>query len=230
MEKKSPAEVTITAVIMARTASTRCPQKNIRPFAGTTIIDIALEKLNVMDFVDDRMFAVAEEIFFDKAAKYPNVRIYERSAASIEKGHAPLKIRYEHFYDIKTDFVLFMNPCHPLLSIETLKSAVDIVRENQFNSFTSVIPSNDWIFDAEGNPITHKNPTKTGTNQTSPMTKAAHAFHFYRPENIEKYGYHWTLTKNDPALIEIPVEESIDIDTELDFVIAELYYKHKIGS
>ena len=35
----------------------------------------------------------------------------------------------------------------------------------------------------------------------------------------------WTLTKNDPNLIEIPEEENFDVNTETEFFIAEKAYE-----
>jgi len=209
---------------MARTESTRVSQKLVRSFANTTLIDIALEKLNQMDFVDDRVLAVGEDVFVEKAKPYPNIRIMKRSRESIAKGHAPLHIRYETHYLIETDYILWFNPCHPFMSLDTLYKATEIVKRDCHNSFTSVISSNDWVFDANGNPVTHKDPTITATNQDLARTKVAHAFHIQKPDNFRSYGIPWSLTKNDPALIRISEEEALDIDTELEFSLCELLY------
>ena len=82
MKKKRPAEVTITALIMARTASTRCPQKNIRPFAGTTIIDIALEKLNLCIKID----SARAETYTTLAVYYASNNDYDSARQYVSKG------------------------------------------------------------------------------------------------------------------------------------------------
>jgi len=68
----------ISAVINARLESSRMKQKMIRPFAGTTLLDIALEKLNRLDVFEHRFFAVAEKELKEKAKPYPNIEILER--------------------------------------------------------------------------------------------------------------------------------------------------------
>ncbi|NJM31809.1 MAG: hypothetical protein HC848_01625 [Limnobacter sp.] len=42
---------TISVLVNARTKSTRMPRKLILPFAGTTLVDITLEKLDRMNFL-----------------------------------------------------------------------------------------------------------------------------------------------------------------------------------
>ena len=225
--KKPCEEISVTAVIMARTESTRCPRKLIRDFGDTTLIDIALAKLNKMDFVDHRLLAVAEDVFIEKLKEYPSIELYKRSNESVAKGHVPLKVRYEHYFHIKTDYVLFFNPCHPFITLEVLKNATEIVKDEQHNSFTSVVSSKEWVFDHEGNPLTNKDPKKTVTNEGLPRSKAAHAFHFIRPEFFVENGMQWTFTKNDPSLIWIPEEEALDVDTELEFTLCEILYRQK---
>ncbi len=218
---------TITAVMNARTQSSRVPQKLLRDFAGTTIIDLALEKLNAFDFVEERILAVAEDVFVEKAKNYPQVKVKMRSPDAVRRGHVPISLRYAHYLDINTDYVLIFNPCHPFIKVETLKSAVETVRKYRYNSFTSVVPSTEWVFDAQGNSLTNKDPRIVSTNQGPSRTKAAHAFHFIRPEFFRTEGILWTFTANDPAVIPILEEEALDIDTELEFELCELLYKKR---
>ena len=48
---------TLAGIIHARKTSTRCPNKHLRDLSGTTLIDIALEKLSKLD-VDEKYLAV----------------------------------------------------------------------------------------------------------------------------------------------------------------------------
>ena len=218
--------VTITAMIMGRTLSTRVPRKLIRDFGGTTILDIALEKLNRMDFVDSRYLAVAEDELAEKCNKYSHIEVMWRKPESILQGDVAHTIRQEHYTRVKSDYILIFNPCHPFIELETLKDAISFVRETKFNSYTSVIPSVDWIFNKNGDPITNKNPKIVSTTETGKLFKVAHAFHVIKPEFLRKNGLLWSFTKNDPCLLEISEKEALDIDTELEFTISELLYNH----
>ena len=65
----------ISVVTNARLQSSRVTDKLMRPFADSSLIEIALEKLNDMDFFDQRYLAVAEEPLIDLVGNYSNVEV-----------------------------------------------------------------------------------------------------------------------------------------------------------
>ncbi|NJM31810.1 MAG: hypothetical protein HC848_01630 [Limnobacter sp.] len=120
---------------------------------------------------------------------------------------------------------MWLNPCHPLLSLDTLRRAVDHVQATGHNSYTSVIATTDWIFDEQGNAVTNTAASMLSTAHSPKFFKVAHGFHVINKEFFLKDFQYWTLTHNDPALIEIPEEENYDVNTPIEFEIAEAAYK-----
>ena len=120
---------------------------------------------------------------------------------------------------------MWINPCHPLLSIETIKKAVIEFQKFNYNSYTSVIKTQDWIFNDEGYAVTNKSPKMLSTDHSPKYFKVAHAFHIINKEYFLTNNQVWTLEKNDPYLLEIPEEESYDVNTKKEFEIAESAYK-----
>jgi CMP-N-acetylneuraminic acid synthetase len=55
--------------------------------------------------------------------------------------------------------------------------------------------------------------------------EAAHAFHIYGRRYMIEHGLPWRNIRNDPFLYEIPEIESMDIDTEEEFIMVEALYK-----
>ena len=49
-----------------------------------------------------------------------------------------------------------------------------------------------------------------------------------QPKRSSAVSKLWDLKINDPYLIRMPLEESFDVDTELDFEVSELMYKNKM--
>lgn len=219
---------TISVLINARTRSTRLPRKLVLPFAGTTLIDVALEKLDRMDFFAHRYFAVAEPELREKAVGLRNVEILDRDPDAVLPGYNDHRKVFAHYERVDSDYIMWLNPCHPLLSLDTLHRAVDHVLATGHNSYTSVIPTTDWIFDEEGNAVTNTRATMLSTAHSQKFFKVAHAFHVIRKAFFLKEYQYWTLTKNDPALIEIPEEESYDVNTPMEFEIAEAAYKRAL--
>jgi CMP-N-acetylneuraminic acid synthetase len=215
----------ISVVINARLGSTRVPQKLVKPFAECSLIEIALSKLDRMDFFEHRYLAVAERDLIELGSKYKNVEILERDAAAVKKGVNPLTVTFEHYLRVPSDYIFVFNPCLPCIRVETIKKAFDYFQETNFNSYTAVIPTGEWIFDSEGNALTNSDPRNATTNKNMTFMKACHAFHIINKNFFSENGVLWTFNLDDPHLIEIPEHEAVDVDTENEFTLAEIIYK-----
>jgi CMP-N-acetylneuraminic acid synthetase len=218
---------TIAVIINARTSSSRLPRKLVLPFAGTTLIDIALEKLDRMHFFAHRYFAAAEPELLDRAAQCDHVEVLARNAEAVRPGYNDHRKVFAHYEQVMADYIFWLNPCHPLLSIETVEMAARSVLETRHNSYTSVVPTTDWIFDESGHPVTNKEATMLSTAHSQKFFKVAHAFHAFDKKFFLKEYQCWTLTENDPAMLEIPIEESYDVNDEIEFRIAEYMYERQ---
>ena len=113
----------VCVMVQARLGSQRVPQKMIRPFAGTTLMDICLEKLaNSQVIPNKNVYAsVYEPELVDICKKY-DVEIYHRSEASANSEGTPMTQMYEWW--IKHLCIVFCNACAPFLNIETVENFV----------------------------------------------------------------------------------------------------------
>ena len=221
----APTSPTISAVINARLQSTRLPRKLVRGFAGSTLIDIALEKLNGLDFFEHRYFAAAEEELKERAASRPNITLLERDSAAVAPGYNDHRKVFAHFAHIQLDYIMWLNPCHPLISRDTLLRATEHVKNTGHNSYTSVVETTEWIFDSAGTPLTNTQASMLSTAHSPKFYKAAHAFHVISKSYFMETYQYWTMTQNDPCLIEIPEHENFDVNTPIEFEIAEAAYR-----
>lgn len=216
----------ISALVNARLDSSRVEQKMTRSFAGTTLIEIALEKLNVLNYFDNRFFAVAEEELERFAVEYENVEILKRKPEAVAKGPHPPMVTFEHYTRVPTKYIFVINACHAFLSLGTINKAYEIFQETNHRSYLAVMPTREWIFTGEGVALTHKDPNALqNTSDGQHHYKATQAFYIIDKDYfIETKGRLWTLTPNDPFLIEMPPEEAIDVDTEDEFVFSSFLY------
>ena len=219
----------VSVVINARLGSTRVKDKLMRPFSESCLIEIALEKLDKMDFFENRYLAAAELPLIELVKKYRNINVLKRSPESVKPGVNPQSVTFAHYLDIPSDYIFVFNPCLPMISIDTMRNAFEYFQSTAYLSYTSCVVSHDWIFDSKGNALTNKNPKNLTTNQGESYYKAAHAFHIVSKKILCETGQHWTFSKDDPHLIHMPNEEAIDIDDILDFQYAEYYYKYFRG-
>lgn len=219
---------TISIVVNARTQSTRVPNKLLRNFAGSCLIDILLEKIDQVSFIEEKYLATSETILSDKIKNYKTIKLLRRTEAATKKGVNPLEVTFGHFKNVKTDYILSVNPCLPFLTINTLREVYEYFQRTDFNSYTAAIPTGAWIFDPSGEPLTTLDPKNVTTNKNVSFYKGAHAFHIISRKFFEETNKLWTFTKNDPHLIGMPESEAIDIDTMEEFEFASMQYRNKI--
>ena len=196
----------ISAVINARLQSTRIPRKLLRSFAGESLLEIALAKLNRMDFFEKRYLAVAEEELKALVPRYENVELLPREEAAVKKGVNPQTVTFGHYLRVPTDYIMMFNPCLPFVKVETIRQA--------YETF-------------QATPITNIDPQVSDPTQGEVFYKCIHAFHIINKEFFRTHGYSWTFTPHDPHCIEIPMDVAVDIDTELEFNFAEFFYKKR---
>lgn len=215
----------ISVVTNARLGSTRVPQKLVRPFAGSSLIEIALAKLDQMDFFEHRYLAVAETELMELGRKFPNVEILERDAQAVRKGVNPLTVTFEHYLRVPSDYIFVFNPCLPCIRLDTIRKAFDYFQATDYNTYTAVIPTGDWIFDSDGNALTNSDPRNVTTNKDRPFLKGCHAFHIINKAFFREQKILWTFGRDDPHLVQIPEDEAVDVDTPMEFELAETIYK-----
>jgi len=211
----------ITVLINARKNSTRCYNKLLRPFCDTTLFDIAVSKLVQLKRVD-RVVGAYEDEFICKCKSYPEIDVVQRSYESVCVD-LPLSVVFEAVKHMTSSHFMFLNASCAHISVETLQSAIDLFLGESYISLTSVVETSDWIFDADGMPITHIGNGDTKTS--SKLYRVAHAFHIVDLQRFLDSELIWSgVRKEDPYLFAIPVEESLDIDTEFEFELSELMY------
>lgn len=211
----------ISVYLCVRATSTRCKNKMLRPFAGSTLVDICLNKLHKLSHMDI-YYGAHEEELLNKARHYSFLKIFRRSHESAHSNNDALKI-LEILNHIKTKWVLWINPCVPFLKMDTVLGALDTFLVVENNSLTSVKRAQGWFFNTEWKPLTNIN-NSIATQDSDYLHEVAHAFHIYdRRYFLEKATY-WGNSPNNPYLFEIPEDENFDIDTELEFKFAEIIY------
>lgn len=218
----------IAGVIQARLSSERCRGKTLRPFAGTTLIDLALRKFALPERSFPLYYAVHEEQLLGVGRAYrqmgADMKIIKRDEASARSDDVKVVLNYVD--EIDADYILWINPCHAFLTLETLEEAIKCTESSatHVTSMTAVTYKHTWYYHLDGRPINFTDPTKLDTKATTPLIEVAHAFHVFNKARFMKYGYFWTHRPLDPFFFMIPDKEAIDVDTELDFVMAEALY------
>lgn len=209
------------AVIQARLGSQRCKNKMLRDFAGTNLVTIALEKFSRSNSSFKLYFAAYEEELLDVGRQFPCV-LLKRNEESANGERIEVVMNY--LSEIPEKYVVFINACCPFLSLEDIESAIEEFNKVGAASLTAVTRTHTWYYREDGTPINFLDPTDLNTKNSTQLLAVTHGIHIFDRERFLEHGYFWNHSEKDPVFFEISHEASLDIDTEMDFRIAEAYF------
>ena len=218
----------ILFVCQARLESQRVPRKMIKPFAGTNLIEILINKIKQSKVIpiDNFYLSVHDQELIDIANKH-NINFYKRSKESaLAENSIPLI--YEWHDKLPYKYIILLSACNPLLSIDTIDNFVNSYIKSNKGGMFGVIGKKQYFWDEKGKMISPW-PTHQKIMNTKTMGITYEAAHcLYASEmSIIKEGY-WMDNKlpPEPELFVIDSElEIFDIDYEWQFKIGEKLYK-----
>ena len=218
----------ICVLVQARLGSQRVPGKMLRPFAGTTLVDILFKKLKNSTIIpQENIYFSTYEQELKNIANNHNINVFSRSKASAMSEGKILTEIFEWHDKLPFKYVVLISACNPLLKIETIDNFIkSFINSNKEGGF-GVFEKKTYYWDKDGTSITDwKGLSSMNTKFIDPVYEAAHCLYASRMDII-KEGY-W-LTKNGPSEIElftIDELEAFDIDCEWQFNLGEKLYEN----
>ena len=215
---------TLAGIIHARKNSTRCPNKHLRDLSGTTLIDIALDKLSRLD-LDEKYLAVYDEELKDKVID--GVQILHREYESVAPGNCHHSVMYKHLENVKSEFIVNYNPCQPFLQVDKLNHCIRVFKQSRMRSMITVQKERNFFWDRIRNPINFKPNDRLSTTAGPWIYSATHSLVFYEKNYMLSEWELFPNTKDNPfpLIVDWSEEEFLDVDTETDFEIVKYFHK-----
>jgi len=219
-------EKNVTVILIARTTSTRCPGKVIKPFAQEmSLFEMMCQKLKKLEFP----FAagVGEEELVE-IAKRNDVAIFQRTPEEV-KAHTPLSKIFKCVSQCQTSHAMLISPCTPFLEAQTLNHACrNFCQSKEWNSMSSVTKEQNWFFDENRKPLVSINTHHMDSKQLC-IYALANSFEVFPVDRFLKEGIYYTFSNpQDPFLYEIPKGEAFDIDTTEDFELGKSMWEFRL--
>jgi len=218
----------ICIVVQARLNSQRVPGKMLRPFNGTTLVDILFNKLKSLKNIPlKNIYFSAYEEELKEVAKKHNINIFNRSKQSANSEGNPLSEIYEWHDKLPFKYVILISACNPLLKIETIDNFIESFIKSDKEGGFAVFEKKTYYWDKENNPITNWGDSRImNTKFVEPIYEAAHCLYASKM-NIIKDGF-WMDTNlpPKPELFVMDELEAFDIDYEWQFKIGEQLYEN----
>ena len=213
----------ITAVVAVRKGSQRVPNKNIKPFANSNLLEIKLNILKNVNNIDEiivnsdceKMLAIGDK---HNCLTHKRDEYYASSDINNSEFH-------RHIAEVtNTEFVFLAPTCSPFVSVETHYRAVDQFMKSECDSLTSVdiIKNHLWL---NGRPLNYDLKNTPNSQDLPDVLRLNYGISIIKRDSMLKNK---SLIGNNPDFYELDCYEAIDIDTPFDFFIAEQIYKKKM--
>jgi CMP-N-acetylneuraminic acid synthetase len=217
----------ITALMPLKKESERLKQKNIRLFCGKPLFYYVLETLHKSKYIDDIIINTDCEVISSMIAKdFPDCIVLHRPQL-LFGNHIVMNQLIEH--DIvyaKNEHILQTHSTNPLLTVETINNAISLYFHSllEFDSLFTVDKVQARLYDESGNSINHHLGKMEMTQNMKPIFKENSSIFLFSKTIFSKtksrIGLH-------PKFYEMNELESIDIDYEDDFKLAELLFRNR---
>lgn len=210
----------IVGLMPMRHASERVPGKNYRDFNGKPLYRWVLEALLSCGWIDEVLIDTDSPTILEDAARFDRVTLVERPEKLLG-GDVPMnEILLHDVTLIEADWYLQTHSTNPLLRPETMARGVEALLSSldEHDSLFSVTPLQTRLYWQDGRAINHDPSELLRTQDLPPVYEENSCMYLFRRETLEKR--HNRIGER-PLLFEIPAEEAVDIDVELNFRVAE---------
>lgn len=219
------------ALISARGGSKGIPRKNIKLIAGKPLIAWSIESALRSKMLDAVVVSTEDEEIAEVARQWgawvPFLRPPEL-AQDNTPGVDPVLHALERLSGF--DAVLLLQPTSPMRTTEDIDACIRLAKEMQASSVISVSEPEihpHWMYrfsaDLRLRPLMD-GPTIFRRQDLPPVYAVNGALYYARADWLQRH--HTFMTTETLAYI-MPPERSIDIDTLLDWKIAELLLKER---
>lgn len=219
---------TLAILLPARRDSERVRNKMLRPFAGSTLFEICLDKLEGFKAAT---YVAAHEPEFLTIARERGFRTIERSRESVTSEDP--SVIHAYMTAMSESHIMFVNACNPMLRVESIADAVEMferkVVPGTVHGAFSVKRCSQIVFDQQRRRV---NAAADGYNSKFRPScyLGADALVMFPRERFLETGQLWTFTPGDPEFLIFDELESLDVNSELDFEIAEGVFQRRLAT
>ena len=212
----------LTVVIPVRSGSQRVIDKNFKPFANSSLLEIKINQVKQLPV--DKIVINTNSHEAIRIAKKHNVEFFERDPyyASSECSNS----EYHEYLAKVTDAenLLIAQVTSPLIKTESYLDAIQKFFKSGCDSIMSVQKCQNFLL-KNGIPVNYTLDNMPNSQDLEPYQVPTFGIVICKREKmLEQKNY----ICGNCSFLELDEIESIDIDTPLDFKLAEFLYKTKI--
>ena len=212
----------VTAVVAVRKGSQRVPNKNIKPFGDTTLLDLKLQTLLKVSNIDEIIVNSDCDEMIEIGKSYGvKTKKREEYFASSEASNSEFHGHIGKTTD--TDYIFLAPVCSPFISSEKHEEVITQFMNSDCDSLTStsLVKGHLWL---DGKPINY-DLNNVPNSQDLPDIEMINYGITIVDKNIMKNKSR--VIGDKPNFIILNEYEGVDINTPFEFQTAEIIYKLK---
>lgn len=211
-------------IIPARGGSKRIPNKNIKLLNKKPLVAHSIE-YSLKFFSKDRIWINSDSREILNIGISYGINSYERTKELAKDDSKSIDVLKDQLKNINVDFkyVVLLQPTTPLRPDDLFEMAIDILNSNKINSLFTVSPLDKKFGKFQKNKFIPLNYNFGQRSQDLNELFYENGLLYITSKDLilkEKI-----IDKNSYPMITRGIESTIDIDTEIDFQIAELIMK-----
>ena len=207
------------AVVAVRKGSQRIPNKNIKPFGDSNLLEMKLNILKEVPDIDeiivnsdcDDMLAIGEKY---GCSTHKREAHYASSIVNNSDFH-------KHIAEVtKADFIFLAPTCSPFITVDSHNAAIDRFLSSEHDSLTSVdiIKNHLWLNEK---PLNYRLDNVPNSQDLPDVSRLNYGISIITKKSMLENR---SLIGNNPGFYNLEGFEAVDVDTPLDFFIAEQIY------
>jgi len=214
----------LIAMIPARLGSKRIPKKNIRYLYDKPLIQYPID-LALQSNGFESIWVNTESEELGRIVETMGARFHRRPPELAIDTATNRDFTYEFLKKHECDYVIMINSTSPALRKETMDRFVAFVQENEYDVVMSVQDIQTWCF-YEGKPLNFDTNEMIQSQRLAPISGVAWALTAWKREafiRMQESGECPVFggKKGNIGLFSIPKDETVDLDNEEDWNIAE---------
>lgn len=220
----------ILALIPARGGSKRIPRKNLRPLGGRPLIVWSIEAVSGMPEVCDILVSTDDSAIAEASRPGGAIVPWLRPANLATDTASVIDVcvhALDWYEEVKgaVDGLMLLQPTSPFRSRDSVRRGIELFRERGRQTVVGVSPAHShpmWCFEIDGTalrPFIPGHGAQLRSQDLPPAYVLNGSFYLIEPSELRRSrSFHGSAVA--PLIIDRPVE-SIDLDTEWDWSVAE---------
>lgn len=211
----------IVAVVPMKLNNRRLPQKNTKPFTnGMPLCHYILSTLLSISEIDD-VYAYCSDPAIQRYI--PKDVIYLQRSKALDTDETKMNDVLSSFArDVEADIYVMTHTTAPFIKSESIQKALHAVACENYDSAFAVKKIQDFFWKDE-KPFNYNLDDIPRTQDLTPLYQETSGFYVYKRSVISKMN---RRIGDKPMFIEVGEIESIDIDEDEDFMIADAVYNY----